>query len=214
MAVPDPNAREPVVGQPRVGFLKPLVTSPLIEVGDYSYYDDPAGAARFQDQNVLYHYGPERLLVGRYCAFATGVRFIMNGANHRLDGVSTFPFPIFGGAWAASMHLLRDLPSRGDTVVGHDVWIGYEALVAPGVTIGSGAVIAARSVVTKDVRPYAVAGGNPAVEVRRRFDDADVETLLRIAWWDWSAERVSECVAILMAGDVAALGARADEYGS
>jgi virginiamycin A acetyltransferase len=203
--VPDPNARDPVVGQLRVQYLKTCITSPLIEVGDYSYYDDPNGAERFETENVLYHYGPERLSIGRFCAFATGVRFLMNGGNHRLDGISTFPFPIFGGAWSESLDLLADLPNRGDTVVGNDVWLGYEALIAPGVRIGDGAIVASRSVVTKDVRPYAIVAGNPAVEVRRRFNDLEVETLLRIAWWDWPIERVTRHTRVLMAGDVAAL---------
>jgi len=129
----------------------------------------------------------------------------MNGANHRVDGVSTFPFPIFGAAWSASVDLLRSLPNRGDTVVGNDVWIGYEAVVAPGVSIGDGAIVGARSVVTKNVRPYAVVGGNPAAELRRRFPDADVATLLAVAWWNWPIERITENVAILMSGDAEAI---------
>lgn len=197
--------RDPLRAHRRVQYLKTIVTSPLIDAGEYSYYDDPNGAERFQDENVLYHYGPERLVIGRFCAIATGVRFIMNGANHRTSGVSTFPFPIFGAAWAESTPLLSDLPNRGDTVVGNDVWIGYGATIAPGVRIGDGAIVAAQSVVTKDVRPYAVVGGNPAVEIRRRFNDGDVERLLEIAWWNWPIEKITECVPVLMAGDVAAL---------
>ena len=205
MHAPDPTRRNPIAGQPRVQFLRNLITSPLIEAGEYSYYDDPNGAEAFERENVLYHYGPERLIVGRFCAFATGVRFIMNGANHRMNGISTFPFPIFDGAWSKHMDLLVNLPNRGDTVVGNDVWIGYEALIAPGVRIGDGALVASRSVVTKDVRPYAIVAGNPAAEVRRRFSDEDVEQLLRIRWWDWPIERISEHVRLLMAGDVAGL---------
>lgn len=205
MPVPNPNARDPIQDQPRVQYLKTCITSPLIDVGDYSYYDDPRGPDRFQEENVLYHYGPERLIIGRFCALATGVKFIMNGANHRMDGISTFPFPIFGESWSGSRDLLNGLPNRGDTIVGNDVWIGYDALVAPGVKIGDGAIIATRSVVTKDVRPYAIVAGNPAAEIRRRFSDADVETLLRIAWWNWPIEMVTKHIRILMAGDVAAL---------
>ena len=205
MHAPDPTLHNPIPGQPRVQYLRNVITSPLIEAGEYSYYDDPNGAEAFERENVLYHYGPERLIVGRFCAFATGVRFIMNGANHRMDGISTFPFPIFGGAWSKDMDLLANLPNRGDTMVGNDVWIGYEALIAPGVRIGDGAIVASRSVVTKDVRPYAIVAGNPAVEVRRRFSDEDVEHLLRIRWWDWPIERISERVRLLMAGDVAGL---------
>jgi virginiamycin A acetyltransferase len=205
MPAPNPNIRDPIPGQPRVQYLKPFITSPLIDVGEYSYYDDPGGSERFQEENVLYHYGPERLTVGRFCAFATGVRFIMNGANHRIDGVSTFPFPIFGECWGRSFDLLQGLPNRGDTVVGHDVWIGYEALIAPGISIGDGAIIATRSVVTKNVRPYAIVAGNPAVEIRRRFDDTEIEALLEIAWWNWPIEKITENIAALMTGDVATL---------
>jgi len=205
MFSPSPDTRDPVQGQPRVQFLRSYVKSPLIEVGHYSYYDDPRGPERFERENVLYHYGPEKLIVGRFCAFATDVRFIMNGANHRTDGISTFPFPIFGASWGESDDLLRDLPSRGDTVVGNDVWIGYDALITPGTQIGDGAIIAARSVVSKNVRPYAIVAGNPAVEIRRRFTDAEIEILLQIAWWEWPIERISKHIRLLMAGDVAKL---------
>ncbi len=202
---PNPLATNPIPGQPRVQYLRTLVTSKLIEVGDYSYYDDPNGAARFEIDNVLYHYGPDRLRIGRYCALATGVRFLMNGANHRMDGITTFPFPIFGGAWAAGMDVLVDLPNRGDTVVGNDVWVGYETVVTSGVTIGDGAIVASRSVVTKDVRPYAIVGGNPATEIRRRFDDPTIERLVALAWWNWDVERVTRHARLLMTGDLDSL---------
>ena len=143
-------------------FLRALVTDPRIEVGDYTYYDDPDDPLAFERDAVLYAYGPERLVIGRYCALASGVRFIMPGANHADLGPSTFPFGIFGEPWAErTMDLVMGAPSRGDTVVGHDVWLGYRALVLPGVTIGHGAVVAAGSVVASDVPPYAIVGGNP-----------------------------------------------------
>lgn len=137
----DPTALHPMEGQPRVVLLKPLVTSPLIEVGEFSYYDDPTA---FETRNVLYHYGPEKLVIGKFCALATGVRFLMNGANHRMDGPSTFPFPMMGGSWTDHRGLLADLPVRGDTVIGNDVWIGHGATVMPGVRIGHGAIVAMR----------------------------------------------------------------------
>jgi virginiamycin A acetyltransferase len=199
---PDPRALDPIPGRPRVQYLRNVVTSALIDVGDYSYYDDPHGAERFQSENVLYHYGPDRLIIGRFCALATGVRFIMGGANHRMDGVSAFPFPIFGGAWLTAVDLLGGLPNRGDTVVGNDVWIGYDAVIAPGVRIGDGAIVASRSVVTKAVRPYAIVAGNPAVERRRRYSDDDIEKLLEIAWWDWPIEAITAEIRTLMAGSV------------
>ncbi|MFJ6696537.1 CatB-related O-acetyltransferase [Streptomyces sp. NPDC091272] len=194
-------------GQPRVVLLKPLVTSPLIEVGDYSYYDDPDDATAFETRNVLYHYGPERLRIGRFCALATGVRFIMNGANHRLDGPSTFPFPTLGGAWGPHVDLLTNLPVRGDTVLGNDVWIGYGVTVMPGVRIGHGGIVAAGSVVTSDVPDYAIVGGNPARLIRKRFGDEEIERLLALAWWDWPVEHLTQHVRVVMAGSVEELEA-------
>jgi virginiamycin A acetyltransferase len=209
--LPDPLSPLPTPGQPRVRFLRAIVTSPLIEVGAYSYYDDPDDPSAFETRNVLYHYGPDRLRIGAYCALATGVRFIMGGANHRASGPSTFPFPIFGGAWADATDLLVDLPNRGDTIVGNDVWLGFGALVMPGVRIGDGAIVAAGSVVTRDVRPYAIVGGNPATEIKRRFEHATEERLLAAAWWNWPAERVSRNVRLLMEGDVEAIERAARE---
>lgn len=210
---PDPATLHPMAGQPRVVLLRPLVTSPLVEVGDFTYYDDPEHATDFETRNVLYHYGPERLVIGRYCALATGVRFLMNGANHRLDGPSTFPFPSMGGSWAENVDLLVDLPSRGDTVVGNDVWLGNGVTVMPGVRIGHGAVVAAGSVVVEDVPDYGVVGGNPARLVRRRFDDATVDRLLAVAWWDWLVEHVTAHQRTIMAGTVDDLEAAARELG-
>jgi virginiamycin A acetyltransferase len=200
-----------VEGQPRVVFLKPLVRDPRIEVGDYTYYDDPDDALAFERTAFLYAYGPERLIIGRYCALASGVRFVMPGANHADLGPSTFPFGIFGEPWSErTMDLVMGAPSRGDTTVGHDVWLGYRALVMPGVTIGHGAVIAAGSVVTADIPAYAIAGGNPARVIRQRFDDADVELLLRAAWWDWPVEAVTEHARTIMAGTPAELASIAE----
>jgi virginiamycin A acetyltransferase len=204
----------PVSGQERVVFLKPLVRNPQIQVGEYTYYDDPDAALEFERDAFLYGYGPERLIIGRYCAIASGVRFIMSGANHADLGPSTFPFGIFGGVWAErTMDLVMSAESRGDTVVGNDVWLGYRALVMPGVAIGDGAVVAAASVVTSDVPPYAIVGGNPARVLRRRFEDDDVERLLRAAWWDWPVELVTEHARAIMAGEPAELERIAERHG-
>jgi virginiamycin A acetyltransferase len=203
---PDPGTLHPVAGQPRVVFLKPLVTDPRIEVGEYTYYDDPDDATAFERTAFLYAVGPERLIIGRYCALASGVRFVMSGANHADLGPSTFPFGIFGEPWAErTMDLVMSAPSRGDTVVGHDVWLGYRVVVMPGVTIGHGAVVAAGSVVTADVAPYAIVGGNPGREIRRRFGDADVERLLQAAWWDWPVAAITEHARTIMSGTPAEL---------
>jgi len=197
---PDPEVLHPVEGQDRVVYLRPLVTDPRIEVGEYTYYDDPDDALAFERKAVLYAYGPERLIIGRYCAIASGVRFVMPGANHADLGPSTFPFGIFGPPWDVTMDLVMGAPSRGDTVVGNDVWLGYQALVLPSVTIGHGAVVAAASVVASDVPPYAIVGGNPARVIRQRYGDEDVERLLRAAWWDWPVELVTENARTIMSG--------------
>ena len=165
----DPSVLHPMPDQPRVVLLKPLVTSPLIEVGEFSYYDDLDDPTAFETRNVLYDYGPERLIIGKFCALGEGVRFIMNGANHRMDGPSTFPFPIMGGSWAEHFDLIAGLPGRGDTVVGNDVWFGYGVMVMPGVRIGNGAIIASGSVVVDDVSDYGIVGGNPARLIRHRY---------------------------------------------
>ncbi len=204
---PDAGQRFPLAHSDRVVFLKNVVSGANIEVGDYSYYDDPKAPEAFQENNVLYHYDfvGDRLMIGRFCALATGTKFIMNGANHRMDGPSTFPFPIFGADWADHMPLLAGLPTRGDTVVGHDVWFGFESLVMPGVTIGHGAIIASRSVVTEDVPPFAIVGGNPGRVIRMRFDEETIARLLDIAWWDWPIEKISQNIPAIMAGDAHAL---------
>jgi len=201
MTIPDPKQVHPLSHTDRVVFLKPVVTSGKIEVGDYSYYDDPGDPTAFEQNNVLYAYGPERLVIGRYCALAEGVRFVMAGANHPMVGPSTFPFGIFGGTWAeTTMDLVMSAPSRGDTVVGNDVWLGYRVVVMPGVTIGDGAIVAAGSVVAADVPPYAIAGGNPARVLRMRYEPDDVARLLRAAWWDWPAQLVTEHARTIMSG--------------
>jgi virginiamycin A acetyltransferase len=194
-------------------FLKPLVQQPNVVVGDYTYYDHPEHAVAFERDAVLYGFGPERLIIGKFCAIAAGVRFLLPGANHADRGPSTFPFGIFGGAWAATMDLVLGAPSRGDTLVGHDVWFGYQALVLPGVTIGSGAVVAAASVVTTDVPPYAIVAGNPARIVRRRFDDEDVRRLLLAAWWNWPVDLITEHARQIMAGQPADLLRVATRHG-
>lgn len=201
----DPSVLHPVSGQRRVVLLKPLLDDPLIEVGDFTYYDDPEFAAKFATRNVLHHYGPDRLIIGKFCALATGTTFIMNGANHRMNGVSTFPFPIMGGDWAEHMDLVADLPSRGDTVVGSDVWFGGDVTVMPGVRIGHGAVVSTGSVVVKDVPNYAIVGGNPAVTIKKRFSDDDIATLLDVAWWDWPIAKITANVRVIADGSVADL---------
>jgi virginiamycin A acetyltransferase len=203
-----------MAGQPRVVFLKPLIESEKIEVGEYTYYDDPDAATEFEERNVLYAYGPEKLRIGRYCALATGTRFIMAGADHPMVGVSTFPFAIFGGDWTEStLDIVMNVESRGDTTVGNDVWTGYNTTVMPGVTIGDGAIIASGAVVTADVPPYTIVGGNPAKPIRKRFSDEEIDLLLRAAWWDWPVELVTEHARTIMSGTPADVFAIAEANG-
>ncbi|MDW3713148.1 MULTISPECIES: Vat family streptogramin A O-acetyltransferase [unclassified Pseudomonas] len=203
---PDPRNPHPMAGFPQVCFIRNTVSNPQIEIGEYTYYDDPDDSENFE-RNVLYLYPfiGDRLVIGRFCAIARGVKFIMNGANHKLSGFSTYPFQIFGGGWERHMPELSEFPNKGDTRIGNDVWIGYEALIMPGVTIGDGAIISSRSVVTRDVPPYTVVGGNPAEPLKQRFPDAVVERLLAIAWWDWPVETISRHMAAIMAADLDAL---------
>jgi len=192
MKGPNPNNPSPMQGFPQVGYLKNFITSPNIEVGDYTYYDDPDGPEHFE-KNVLYHFDfiGDKLIIGKFCAIAKDVTFIMNGANHNSTGFSTYPFFIFGNGWEKSAPQPGDLPFKGNTEIGNDVWIGYNATIMPGVKIGSGAIIASKSVVTNDVPAYAVVGGNPAKIIKQRFDDKTINALLSIAWWDWSSDKIT-----------------------
>ncbi len=198
----------PMAGFPQVCFIRNTVKNPNIIVGDYSYYDDPEDSENFE-RNVLYHYpfSGDKLIIGKFCALARGVKFIMNGANHRLNGFSTYPFGIFGQGWETARPEPRDLPSRGDTIIGHDVWIGYDALIMPGVKIGNGAIVAARAVVVKDVPAYTVVGGNPAKVLKSRFPPETVNALETLAWWNWPVEKVTRNLKAIVSADLAALAA-------
>jgi virginiamycin A acetyltransferase len=213
-AIPDPDRLYPdvygpkfgrVLGDPQVVFLKPLVQSPFTIVGDYTYYRDARDPLGFERNCVLFHHGPERLVIGRYTQLASGVRFIMNSANHRRNAISTYPFPLFGGQWLEQMPLFADRPFAPDTVVGNDVWIGTDVVIMPGVTIGDGAIVAATSTVTSDVAPYTVVGGNPARPIRERFAPDVVERLLRVAWWDREPATITRHLAAIMSADLDAL---------
>ncbi|WP_071818312.1 Vat family streptogramin A O-acetyltransferase [Kangiella koreensis] len=208
---PNPNDKEPLKGFPQVGFLKNFISSPNIEVGDYTYYDDPDGPENFE-ANVLYHFPfiGDKLKIGKFCAIAKGVKFIMNGANHKVSGFSTYPFYIFGNGWEKVLPGEGELPYKGDTVIGHDVWLGYESTIMPGVSIGDGAIVASKSVVTADVPAYSIVGGNPAKVLKLRFDEATIEKLLSIAWWNWSAEKITENLEAIVNSDIEALSKAGD----
>lgn len=203
---PSPLLRNPVRSVPGVRFLKNVVTSPNIIAGDYTAVHLPDGVEDFE-RFVLYHYPfmNDKLIFGKFCGIAKEAKFIMNGAHHKMSGVSTYPFQVFGHGWEKVMPPIAELPVKGDTRIGNDVWIGYDALIMPGISIGNGACIAARSLVTRDVPPYAIVGGNPAKLIRMRYSDAEVDTLQSIAWWDWPAEKITEHLELIVGGDIAAL---------
>ena len=209
---PNPLSKHPMEGVSQVCFIKNTVSNPNIIVGDYTYYDDPENSEDFE-RNVLYHYPfvGDKLVIGKFCALARGVKFIMNGANHKMSGFSTYPFQHFGNGWEKVMPQPDELPYKGDTIIGNDVWIGYDSLIKPGVKIGNGAIIASRSVVVRDVPAYAVVGGNPAVIIKQRFSPEIVSALESIAWWHWPIEKISKHLAIIVAADVNALSACASD---
>jgi virginiamycin A acetyltransferase len=208
MMGPDPSVKHPMADFPRVCFIKNTVSNPSIQIGDYTYYDDPEDSENFE-RNVLYHYPftGDKLVIGKFCALAQGVKFIMNGANHKVSGFSTFPFSIFGNDWERVMPQPGDLPFKGDTVIGNDVWIGFESVIMPGTRIGHGAIIASKSVVAGRVPPYCVYGGNPAQQFMQRFPSETIAELLAIAWWDWSIEKISRNLEKIIAADLEALRA-------
>jgi len=203
---PDPSNKHPMAGFPQVCFIRNTVTNPNIVIGDYTYYDDPDDSENFE-RNVLYHFPfiGDKLVIGKFCAIARGVKFIMNGANHKTSGVSTYPFFIFGNGWEKAMPQPGELPYKGDTVIGNDVWIGYDCLIMPGVKIGNGAIISSRSVVVSDVAPYSIVGGNPARQIKERFAPDVVAELEAIAWWDWPIEKITQHLSAITAGEISAL---------
>jgi len=204
MQGPKPDEKYPMKGFPQVVFLKNFITKPNIIVGDYSYYDDLDKPEDFENKNVLYHYPfmGDKLIIGKFCAIATEAKFIMNGANHKISGLSTYPFSIFRNGWEKVIPKQGELPYKGDTVVGNDVWIGYDATIMPGIHIGDGAIIAAKSVVTKDVSPYTIVGGNPAQEIRKRFDEDTTKKLLDIKWWSWNIKNITDNLSVITGNNI------------
>ena len=196
-ALPDPSAVFPAKGVAALVNVKPTVKNPNIIVGEFTYFAD----ADFES-HVTHHYDfiGDRLIIGKFCQIAAGVEFVMNGANHRMNAATTFPFNIFDG-WEQEAPPLSDLPLKGDTVVGNDVWIGQNATILPGVHIGDGAIIGAESVVGSHVPPYTVAAGNPAKAIRKRFDDELIGLLLAFRWWDKSVAEIKALIPLLTCGD-------------
>ncbi|HJF07179.1 MAG TPA: CatB-related O-acetyltransferase [Phocaeicola coprocola] len=187
-------------------YLKNVVTDPSIIVGDFTMYNDFVNdPQQFEKNNVLYHYpiNHDKLKIGKFCSIACGAKFLFNSANHTMKSLSTYPFPIFFEEWGLDV---RDITSawdnKGDIVIGNDVWIGYEAVIMAGVTIGDGAIIGTRAVVTKDVPPYTIVGGVPAKEIRKLFSEEMIAHLLNAKWWDWPIERISQNIEAIKAGKV------------
>ena len=206
MTVPDSGKLYPRSGDSQTIYLKNAITRDSISVGDYTMYNDFAHDPRdFEKNNVLYHYpvNHDHLTIGRFCSIACGAKFLFNSANHAMRSLSTYPFPIFYEDWGLDRTRVADAwDNKGDIVVGNDVWIGYEAVILSGVTIGDGAIIGARAVVTRDVPPYAIVGGVPARLIRRRFDNETIETLLRLKWWDWPSEKIARHIAAIQNGQL------------
>ena len=196
-------------------YLQNVVTDPSISVGDYTIYDDFVNDPRdFQRNNVLYHYpiNRERLVIGKFCSIACGAKFLFNSANHTLRSLSTYIFPVLFEEWGLDVARIPEAwDNRGDIVIGNDVWIGYDAVVLAGVTVGDGAIIAARAVVTKDVPPYTIVGGVPARPIRRRFSDSEIDQLLDLKWWDWPEEKIARSIDVIQSGDLEGLKRAAED---
>ena len=187
-------------------YLKNVIHNPNIIVGDYTMYNDSAkDPTDFERNNVLYHYpiNQDKLIIGKFCSIACGAKFLFNSANHNLSSLSTYPFHIFFEEWDLDAKDVTDAwDNKGDIVIGNDVWIGYEAVILAGVTIGDGAVIGTRAVVTKDVPPYTIVGGVPAKPIRKRFPEGTIELLLKLKWWDWTEERIRQHLSEIQSGNV------------
>lgn len=205
MTVPE-NRIYPRTGDTQTVYLKNVITDPSITVGAYTMYNDFVNdPVLFEKNNVLYHYpiNHDKLVIGKFCSIACGARFLFNSANHTLGSISTYPFPLFFEEWGLDKKNVADSwDNKGDIIIGNDVWIGYEAVVMAGVTIGDSAIIGARALVTKDVPPYTIVGGVPAKTIRTRFPDDIAAVLLQVKWWDWPREKIAAHIGAIQSGDV------------
>ncbi|WP_029072292.1 CatB-related O-acetyltransferase [Kandleria vitulina] len=195
---PDPNTIHPITGYDQEIYVKPTISNPNIIVGDFTYMADKEFESHVTH---LYEWNNDKLIIGKFCQIASGVEFIMNGANHQMNAVSTFPFYTLEG-WNMNAPSIEDLPLKGDTIIGNDVWIGQNATILPGVHIGDGAIIGANSVVGSDVEAYTIVAGNPARLIRKRFDDELTSLLLKYKWWDQSIEDIQELIPIITNHDL------------
>ena len=187
-------------------YLKEVVTNPNIIVGDYTIYNDYVNDPRqFEKNNVLYHYpiNHDKLIIGKFCSIACGAKFMFTSGNHALGALSTYCFPIYFDEWNQDpKDITKAWDNKGDIVIGNDVWIGYEAVIMPGVTIGDGAIIGTRAVVSKDVAPYTIVGGVPAKPIRKRFSDETINKLQELQWWNWPKEIIAGNLTAIRDGKV------------
>lgn len=192
MKIPDSNTVFPLANYKKLCFLKNIIKKTNVIIGDYTYYDDFEDVSNFE-KNIKYHFDfiGDKLIIGKFCMIASDVTFIMNGGNHLTEATTAYPFAIFGGAWENAMDG-KSYPTKEDTVIGNDVWIGYGATIMPGITIGDGAIIASKSVVTKDIEPYTIVGGNPAKLIKNRFSEETITKLLELQWWNWEIEKITK----------------------
>ncbi|MGE0090877.1 MAG: CatB-related O-acetyltransferase [Bacteroidales bacterium] len=202
MTGPNKDIKFPLENYDRLCFLKNIVKNPNIIVGDYTYYDDFDNVENFE-KNVKYHFDfiGDKLIIGKFCMIASDVKFIMNGANHLTNAITAYPFAIFGKGWEKAMDG-KSYPQKGDINIGNDVWIGYNATIMAGVTIGDGAIIATNSTIVKDVEPYSIVGGNPAIEIKKRFTEDKIAKLLELKWWNWDIEKITKNVQNLVDNDL------------
>jgi virginiamycin A acetyltransferase len=192
MTVPDKNKLYPYENMKTVCYISNLPKRPNVEIGEYTYYSDNKNSPENFYNSIEHHYEflGDKLIIGKFCAIAEGIKFIMNGANHRMDGITTYPFNIFAGGWEKVTPIVEQLPFKGDTVIGNDVWIGQNVTIMPGVKIGDGAIIATNSTVTKNIESYSIYGGNPAKFIKKRFSDNKIEFLQKLQWWNWDEEKI------------------------
>lgn len=199
----DSNKIYPIDIDKSIVYLKNVVKNPNIEIGDYTFYHDTNNLLDFEHNNVLYqyYYNQDKLKIGKFCSIATGAKFIFNGANHTLKSFSTYPFPLFSDETQYNPSIVEAWDNKGDIVIGNDVWLGYDSIIMAGVTIGNGAIIGTRALVTKDVEPYTIVGGIPAKPIRKRFDDELIELLQEIQWWNWDIEKINRNLDIIKSGN-------------
>lgn len=195
---PDPNMIHPIAGYDKEIYVKPTIQNPNITVGDFTYIADSEFESHVTN---FYPWSKDKLIIGKFCQIATGVEFIMNDANHQISAVSTFPFYTLDG-WDMEAPSASDMPFKGNTVIGNDVWIGQNAVILPGVNIGDGAIIGANSVVGSNIAPYTIVAGNPAKVIRKRFDEELIDLMLRFKWWDKSITEINELIPILTCSDL------------